>query len=226
MKPLLLMVVGCHRSGTSAAAGTLANLGMYLGPDLMQPSTDNPRGYWESMPLVRLHDAALARMGRTWDTAERVREPWMKSWGARQSLLRGRMFLQSCTDSMKDGALVLKDPRACMFRLLWQALAEAEGFSLKALLVHRHDHSVVQSLCRRDKFTVEHAKSVVEYHRLGMVDWLAHVPCGVVQYEDLVDDWRKALGEAFEQLGLPTLAYADQQGAVDAYLNPELDHHG
>ncbi len=222
MGRMLLTVVGCHRSGTSAVAGTLANLGWDLGDDLMPPSPDNPRGYWEHMPLVRLHEAALARMGRTWDTAERVLDPWMKSWGAKQAHARARYLLQRTPGQ----AFALKDPRLCMFRPLWQSACILEGIELRALLVHRNDHSVVQSLCSRDKFTVEHAKDVVERHRLGMVDWLAHVPCGVVQYEDLVGDWRKVLGEAFEQLGLPTLAYADEQGAVDAYLNPELDHYG
>jgi len=50
------------------------------------------------------------------------------------------------------------------------------------------------------------------------------VPYGVVGYEDLLEDWRKALGEAFDQLGFPTLVYADQQGAVDEYLDRGLNH--
>jgi hypothetical protein len=222
----MLAVVGCHRSGTSAVAGALACLGWHLGPDLMPPSPDNPKGYYESMPLVRLHDAALARMGHSWDAAVPVSEGWLTTFGAKQAHVRARLLLQRCIDGAKSNALALKDPRLCMFRLLWQEACKAEGIELRALLVYRDQHSVVQSLCSRDRFTVEHAKAVVEHHRMGMVDWLAHVPSAVVQYEDLLDDWREALGEAFEQLGLPTLAYADEQGAVDAYLNPELDHYG
>lgn len=220
----MLAVVGCHRSGTSAAAGALHRLGWYLGPDLMPPSPDNPKGYYESMPLVRLHEAALHRAGMSWHSATVLGDDWLESFGARQAHVRARLFLQRCKDGMQSNALALKDPRLCMFRRLWQCACQAEGFQLRALLVVRHDHSVVQSLCRRDKFKVEYAKDLKQRHAAGMDDWQEHVPYGVVGYEDLLEDWRKVLGDAFDQLGFPTLAYADQQGAVDEYLDEGLNH--
>ena len=42
-----LVVLGMHRSGTSALAGMLHHLGVALGDRLMKATLDNPRGYWE-----------------------------------------------------------------------------------------------------------------------------------------------------------------------------------
>ncbi len=222
MKPLVLMVVGRHRSGTSAVAGVLHHLGWHLGPDLMPPSPDNPKGYYESMPLVRLHDAALARAGMCWDTATILGEEWGKSFGARQAYVRARQLLQRAFDGTKSNAVALKDPRMCMFRVLWQAACAAEGAELRVLLVSRNEHAMVQSLCRRDKFKPEHAKAVAERYLVGMNDWAHNVPYGLVTYEGMVEDWRHELGQAFNQLGLPARALGSEY--VDAFLDGGLDH--
>lgn len=57
-----LVVLGMHRSGTSALIGVLGLLGADLPQDLMPPTTANPRGYFESMKAYRLNDALLNRV--------------------------------------------------------------------------------------------------------------------------------------------------------------------
>ena len=47
-KPSVLLVLGMHRSGTSALAGTFSQLGLRLGDELMPATADaNPKGYFE-----------------------------------------------------------------------------------------------------------------------------------------------------------------------------------
>jgi hypothetical protein len=48
----VLVVLGMHRSGTSALTGMLHHLGVALGEHLMPASADNPRGYWEHSDVV------------------------------------------------------------------------------------------------------------------------------------------------------------------------------
>ena len=49
-----IVVLGMHRSGTSALTGMLHSLGIHLGPeeDLKSPQKDNPQGFWENNTLV------------------------------------------------------------------------------------------------------------------------------------------------------------------------------
>ena len=63
----LVLVSGMHRSGTSATAGALTLLGADAGSRLAPPRPENPKGFFELVPLVTAHDEILARCGYTWD---------------------------------------------------------------------------------------------------------------------------------------------------------------
>ena len=62
-----LLILGMHRSGTSAVTGALALRGVYLGQDLMPPGPDNPRGFWEHAGVVAIHERLLEALDRRWD---------------------------------------------------------------------------------------------------------------------------------------------------------------
>ena len=49
---MALLVLGMHRSGTSALTRVLNLLGVALGDDLMPPGPDNPLGFWEHQALA------------------------------------------------------------------------------------------------------------------------------------------------------------------------------
>lgn len=50
-----ILVVGCYRSGTSAIAGVLHHLGVFMGQEFADANFGNARGYFEDMEFVRLH---------------------------------------------------------------------------------------------------------------------------------------------------------------------------
>ena len=62
-----VIVLGMHRSGTSALAGMLSLLGIQFGRSLFPPQADNPRGYWEHREIVDLDDRMLMALGSSWD---------------------------------------------------------------------------------------------------------------------------------------------------------------
>src|SRR5580700_11091745 len=63
-----LLVVGMHRSGTSAVTGALGFLGFAVpvAQDRWAPSPDNP-DHWESRAMGNYDDALLERLGGTWN---------------------------------------------------------------------------------------------------------------------------------------------------------------
>ena len=58
-----ILVLGMHRSGTSALARILNLLGCELGPNLLPAAADNEAGFWEHRDVVLLDDEVLARVG-------------------------------------------------------------------------------------------------------------------------------------------------------------------
>lgn len=49
-----VIVLGCYRSGTSAVAGVLHNLGVFMGKDFDPPAVTNPKGFFEDLEFKRL----------------------------------------------------------------------------------------------------------------------------------------------------------------------------
>jgi len=59
-----IIVLGMHRSGTSALTGCLNILGVNLGERLerlMSAHEDNPKGYWENEKVISINEAIFLR---------------------------------------------------------------------------------------------------------------------------------------------------------------------
>ena len=67
MKQTCILVLGMHRSGTSALTGMLGLLDVYLGSELMEESLANVKGYYESNTLCRINDKLLYQIDSSWD---------------------------------------------------------------------------------------------------------------------------------------------------------------
>jgi GT2 family glycosyltransferase len=218
-----LLVLGMHRSGTSALAGVLHHLGVALGDRLMPASPDNPRGYWEHADIVAAHQALMARHGVAWDDLR----PMPAALG------RDRDAAAAIGDLLRrDFAGVrlwgVKDPRLCRLMPLWSPLLETLGVAPRHLLVVRHPAEIAASLQKRDG---------INPHCAGIL-WLRHVIeaeratrgriRAIVHYEDLVapGGWRRVTGRAAAAFGLDwPLAGPAAEAGVDFYLAPELRHH-
>ena len=63
-----IIVLGMHRSGTSALTGVLSYLGADPGPSLI-PGIEgiNPKGFWEHSEIVKVHNNLLTALGSSWD---------------------------------------------------------------------------------------------------------------------------------------------------------------
>ena len=61
------VVVGMHRSGTSAVTRVIDALGAPAGRSLLPALPENPQGFWEVAPLMDLNDELLEHLGGSWD---------------------------------------------------------------------------------------------------------------------------------------------------------------
>ena len=218
------VVVGMHRSGTSAVANSLAQMGFALPDvtDLITPGPFNERGYWESRRFVTYSDRVLARLGGTWSAPPRPDPGWELSDDAETSGLRGgaREFVQQ---EFTAPHLVLKDPRLCITLPLWRtALPERPV----AILVLRDPLEVARSLERRNNFPLS----------LGLALWRRYVQQSVVSVEGLpvfVVDFSQLLAEPHRRMA-ELAAFVgdcgagprtDYTAAALAALEPDLRHH-
>src|SRR4029077_5584903 len=104
-----ILVLGMHRSGTSALTRLLALCGADLPQRLMAPNFANPKGYWEPADIVDLHDEMLAAAGSSWNDVAGFPLAWLDT-------PEGQSFRSRLCGSFQrafgDAPLaLLKDPR-------------------------------------------------------------------------------------------------------------------
>lgn len=67
-KKRIVVVLGMHRSGTSALTRALVAIGAGVGDNLLPAGHDNPKGFWEDKDFVTLNDRLLAVLDASYDS--------------------------------------------------------------------------------------------------------------------------------------------------------------
>ena len=218
-----LLVLGMHRSGTSAVSGTLARIGATPPKTLMPSGRDNERGYWESAPIKIFNDELLQSAGSRWSDWRQFSRDWYNSAILAKFKERAKELLVS--EFGDAPVFVLKDPRICRFPQLWLDLMLEEGIDVKVIMPVRMPLEVAQSLRFRDGFSIN----------FGLLLWLRHaleaefatrsVSRSILILDDFLSDWKAAVTRvanetAFQWPNLTEASIAE----VDAFLTSELKH--
>ena len=222
-RPVALLVLGMHRSGTSALTRVLNLLGVALGDDLMAPGPDNPLGFWEHHGIVSVHEGLLAALGRRWDDPRPMPDGWLDSEAAQEAGEAIAAIVQR--DFAGVPLWAVKDPRLCRLMPLWRRVLANLGIEPRVVLVSRHPDEVAGSLLRRDGLPVAIGELLWARYLLEAVRGSDGCRRGMVAYDDLLDDWRLAVRRIDQTLALDLVANDRQARDIESFLSPQLRHH-
>lgn len=222
-KRTCVLVLGMHRSGTSAITRALSLLGAALPKDLVGGNSSNPLGHWEPVSLVLLHDQLLAELGESWDSWHKLdleRLPAERQAYYRQEILR-------CLDHEFGSRtlFLVKDPRICRFIDFFAATVEGTGIELRYILQVRAPGPVVASLRKRNRQSDELASLLWLRHFLDAEFATRAAPRVVTTYEQLIshtDATLDTLWSAWPRLW-PRRA-TEARSDVRMAIRPELQH--
>jgi hypothetical protein len=227
----LVLVAGSGRSGTSAIAGVLKTLGLYV-PQPEKPSLpSNPRGHFEPQWVIdfqkRLLSRARVRLSDP-DPAAIARATVMGHRAGVQSQLRSWLRDQFAIAS----EIVVKDPRSSWFLPMWQEAAQALPVRTGYLTMLRHPAEVLASKYeRRSKRDKELKRRSTDTSMLAgwmnvalHTEYFTHEETRVyVRYTDLVSDWRTVVDNVCQILDISVNAIDESSAArVDSFIDPDL----
>jgi hypothetical protein len=182
-----LLVVGMHRSGTSAVTGALGALGFHTPhPDDRWGWHPTNPDHWESIALNRFDGGVLADMGGSWDAP-----PDPPAVGATGSDDPFPGALAGAVDAAnvafrEEGPLVWKDPRVCLLLPEWRRVLPAP---LAAVLVWRSPLAVARSVHQRDRgMGLGTGVALWERYNRSALEHLAGVDTYVCRYEAVLED--------------------------------------
>ncbi|MDX2307391.1 MAG: hypothetical protein NW216_04055 [Hyphomicrobium sp.] len=219
-----ILVLGMHRSGTSALTRVLSLLGAALPKHVLGAGPGNETGHWEPELLVSLHDRMLTEAGSSWDD-------WRKLDLAAQ-LPAGRLdFYRSeiarlIVEEYGDAPLiVLKDPRICRFVALYRGILEGLGYDVRPVLMVRSPLEVAASLAARDGLSAAQSQLYWLRHVLDAEAATRDLKRAVLTYDGLLADWRGEIAR-LDALGIAwPREIAEIAGDVEGFLSPGVRYH-
>ena len=219
-----IVVGGMHRSGTSALTRALALAGADLPSTLMAPGSDNPLGFWESIPIAEVNDAVLAETGSHWD------DVFGFSTRPEAAPLR-QASIASIRQAMRAefGAAtlpIIKDPRISLILPMWDIALREAGHVPHAIALVRHPMEVAQSLARRNGYPIAKSLLLWTAYMVAFERDSRSMPRVFVNYDDLLADWRSVLDRIERKLGLllPRRSPANDL-AIEQFLTSDARHH-
>src|SRR5271167_4758434 len=220
----VVIVLGMHRSGTSAVAGTLVKLGGGSPKHLMVADTGNARGYFESVAFMHLHDELLASAGTHWHDWRLFNPGWYSSPVAAEYKRRAKELFE--TEFSGAALPVIKDPLICRFAPFWLGVLREMQKTPRIVIPIRSPLEVAQSLQKQQGVPLSE----------GLLLWLRHNLDAEVQsraearsiftFDEFQSDWRGVCDKISTDTNLFWPRLSDRTSReIDKFLAKDLVHH-
>lgn len=219
----LLIVLGMHRSGTSATAGFFSYFDFFPGLRLLSSNEFNPKGYFESTQIVLENDHLLRLFGLSnWNDVRPLifdmENDFMSEWIASAI----NIFQGEYKDKERK---ILKDPRICRLLPVWKEIFSDLGEKTQYMITLRNPADVIASLSRRDGM---HPNQSAFLYAIYLIDAERHSrgeARALVRYAELLNNTQHVLSELDGHLGTEFSATKPEILAnACAFLDPNLNH--
>ena len=218
-----IVVLGMHRSGTSALTGLLVALGCHAGRHLLPSNEFNAHGYFECSDIVAVHDELLDALGSIWHQVLPISPDWTMGPVAQKA--KSRLISIFQLEYGTSSICVLKDPRMCRLLPLWRDVFAELKIAPSFIITARRPEEVAASLLRRNEF---HANKSLLLYVSYLLDAERHTrSCRrtFVDFDWLLRDWEAALEKISSALDLALFPVSEGTSEkVRAFLSPELKH--
>lgn len=215
-----IIVLGMHRSGTSALTGTLEKIGIMLPQDLLPAYEDNPKGFFEGQKVIELNERLLAANGSNYDdtrfNTKISEESIAQHLGETKSFLQEEFSYSKC--------FALKDPRMCITFPLWERALLELGIEIKVVIPYRNPFEVARSLKKRNDFSIEKSLLLWAKHLLLAEKYSRKYKRHFISFNSLINNTADSLPELAKFAGVE-LSQSAVTTVQEQFLDPTLKHH-
>lgn len=216
----IIVVLGMHRSGTSALAGLQQQMGVWMGDDLSPGDDWNAKGYFEDRALVAFNERLLAVLGRRWDSLSPVAPAALAALAARPGLADEACALLE-RQFGRHQVIAIKDPRLCHLLPFWQDVFARCGLDERYVVAVRAPEAVCRSLWRRDGFGWSRSAWLWVGHMMAALHAVQQRSFTLIDFDDLLNDAPAVARRMSDFCRLGVLSTADET-AVRAFVASEL----
>jgi GT2 family glycosyltransferase len=228
-RPVVVVITGVHRSGTSLLAQILHQLGVGLGDSLeLAPWPANADGHWEHSEIWRTQEALLESLGRGFYTPRSVlplpegwwRDPAVEPFKERLAGIAREELRKS------PGPWGFKDPRSLLLAPMWREILDGLGVARAWAISVRHPLEVARSLATRDGTSAAHGELMWLAYHLSFARHLEGERVAVVAHDAWFETPAATARQLLARLGLEWSGTEEAlSGALARIVKPSLRHH-
>lgn len=217
-----ILVLGMHRSGTSAITGALNCLGFSIGKFIMGGiDENNEKGFFENIRLYRFNKNIFKEQALTWDTSNYIDFDQMKNSQSRTYRLELKKIIRR--EFKEDPSnLVIKDPRICLLLPLYLRALKELGIEVRILFQIREPSQIATSLKKRDNLDVDNSYRISINYLLQAELNSRGYKRYVVTYKELMQTPQETLNASLAKLNL---AHNNDFKSVSDLLDDKLYHN-
>lgn len=220
-----VLVLGMHRSGTSALTRVLNLLGGDLSSRLVPAlPEDNATGFWEPEDLVRINEEIFASRTSDWDDMSAVPASWFSSPDAESFRHEALQILRR--DFSESSLFLLKDPRMCRLLPFWLSVFEEFDTEPLCAFILRNPLAVAASLKKRSGFSTARSCALWLRYLVDAEQATRHLTRCFTSYDRLLEDWQATANGIAEGLGIDwPRPFSKAAGQIEEFLSEGHRHH-
>lgn len=216
----IVIVLGMHRSATSLTTEILASYGLYVGSkkNLLEPTQDNQRGYFENKYVVLLNNKILYEHKMHWASLDNKADITNTEYLYEINRILKNMLEQA----EQDQILLLKDPRLSLLEPVWKKQFEAFNLKEYIVMVFRHPYEVAKSLQIRDNLDFSYALKIWFFNNYSALCSIAAggVPAIILNHNDYFIAYEKQI-EKIENF----LQWTGENNTLNKIVDTTLRHN-
>ena len=222
-KKIALIILGMHRSGTSALTGVLNLMGVSLGKELLQPQPDNPKGFFENKEITLFNEKVLLPiLDSTWWDLKPVKI---------EQLINSNDLIEKAKDIItrnfqEETIFAIKDPRMCILFPFWEKVLKDLGIDIKVIIPLRNPYEVAMSLKHRNSFTLEHGVLLWCKHVLYAEHYSRNYKRVFVYFDELLNNPKKVIKKIKYKLNIIfPQNFESVHKEIEEFLEKNLKHY-
>ena len=223
-KQTCILVLGMHRSGTSAIGGVLDTLGVNMGEELLPPAEDNPKGFFENKSIKNFNDEKLfLELNSSWDDLSLLPNGWEDNPKLTKLYKEAKGIIEEeYSDSTIFG---IKDPRMSILFPFWKKIFNELNIDIKIIISYRNPFEIATSLMNRNNFTQENALALwAKYNICALVYSDQYERC-FISYDELIVDVKCNIEKIKNVFNITfPKKYANVKNDLASFLDKNLNH--
>ncbi len=220
----IVIVLGMHRSGTSAFTGALKIAGFDLGRDIMQANEYNVKGYFENNKIVELNDKILGYFNASWDSMFFLPEKWEEDERLKQCKLDAIQIINSEFD--RESNIAIKDPRFGILLPFWKSVFETLKIEPSYCIVLRSPIEISLSLENRDHFSIQKSH-ILWTNYLMAIELSTRAEKRIfIDFPDFLESPIETLKRHRKYFKLnDSFPLPEMETEIEEFVSPKLRHH-